>query len=570
MNLFRCFFPVKEYLEVAENNRNHSIIDANVISYHIIPYLNQNDVIRFAGVCSSWRSIVKSSQHDTTFRLAFELYDLSKQKLPNKFGDVFLLFDKVYIECFTVTKSHLYSIFTSTKISTLTLRYVSAVQFISNASLTELNVTNDKPSLNEVKAISKHFPSLKSLKLCYPNYYNGDKLIKIILQSPLSEKLESLTISSEGFTSKGFNNLFQPNVCLSNLKVLSLEIVHRYITDTEIVSINNFDSSRFPKLRSLEFVNIDLDIMSLKRILNSGIQFYTLKLFITERIALSSQNGSQFSLIDKIPSLHEIIIHLSPFNCFDSEASESTKHQITDHVLHYLTSYGTQHLCLPYCNSSHIVDICDTIDDLKTFIVCDGNIDTNSLELFCDKFSTLTTLDIRECNIGSSVKYITKLKHLTTLHVGIWDVSSEGAKYIFMMETLTDLSLINYKISNTDLKHFAKGKLRNLKTLRLTRRIPSDGVGIFATTCLPHALKLELYQVTDKAMEFLSNGNLRIHDLTLCRTNLNSNGIKFALQIKSIEKLRMPTENKTIPQSDKDEITKMAKEKHVKLCINWR
>ncbi|KAG2385699.1 hypothetical protein C9374_003514 [Naegleria lovaniensis] len=566
MNLFRCFFPIKEYLEVPEN-RNHSFIDANIITYHIIPYLNQYDVIRFAGVCSSWRSIVKSSRHDLTFRLIFERFGLSKRKLPNKFGDVFLLFDKVYIGSFTVNKSHLYSIFTSPKIATLTLNNISTIQFISNASLTELNVINVKLSSNDVKAISKHFPSLKSLKLEHNNC-NGEKLIKIILQTPLSEKLESLIISSKRFTSKGINNLFQPNVCLSNLKVLSLNLTDQY-SDMEIVSINNFDSSRFPKLHSLELVNIDLDIMSLKGILNSGIQFYTLKLFFTERFALFSQNGSQFSLIDKIPSLHEISIQLSSINSFCSKASENTKHQITDHVLRYLTSYNTQHLCLPYCNSSHIVNICDSIDDLKTFMVCDGNIDTNSLELFCDKFSTLTTLDMRECNIGSGVKHITKLKHLTTLHIGTWDISSEGAKYIFMMETLTDLSLINYQISNTDLKHFAKGKLRNLKILCLTRRISSDGIGIFATTYLPHALELYLEEATDKAMEFLSNGNLRIHDLTLWRSHLNNNGIKFALQIKSIEKLEIWTNNKTIPQSDKDEIRKMAKEKHVKLSINW-
>ncbi|KAG2373391.1 hypothetical protein C9374_012130 [Naegleria lovaniensis] len=402
------------------NTKNKHLLDSSFddIAFIIIPYLNQNEIIRFAGVCSSWRRIVISSSESKFSNILYSRKSFKEipmeTKLKNDNQQVLSMFSHFEFSKCHLTLSQFKTIFTSPKLSSLTLSYTNFTLFPSD-TLSFLSIHRINLSLDTIE----HFVELKNLKKLHLSFTNIDcDCIDFIVNGPL--KLESLSIVDNVIPLRGFSIVFNPHV-ESSLNSLKISIAQ---SNGEVLGCN-IDTIKFPHLRSLEICAI-LHRSVIDKIFNHGLQLTLLRIW-----NIGGRYQFDFSHAHQIPSLR--LFH------YNNTINVDTIQQILNTDIEYVK-----------------ISYLDTISSLSLS------------QLLSDQFISLTSLNL----FGSPMmtdcgKYIFNLKHLTQLDLSSCKIQPEICKYIFHMKSLTYIDLSSCEIGDEGLKYLSNHNLDNIQTLML-------------------------------------------------------------------------------------------------------
>ena len=480
--------------------------DDDIIIFNIIPFLDQNDMIRFASVCSSWRQSCLSPNARKEFK-TFYYYILTKLKYAMKLpiGDLPLLFTDFDIQ-HDITKSQFKSIIQSPKVTSFkTLNFYSST-FKGNyySNIRSLEITCVKLTNNDVLLVMKCLKELKNLKLSS----NGLKQVDL----NWFQTLESLSIRNP-INDNNVKQILKPN-SISNLKELELSI-HENKTKHNV----DFDATLFPNLTSLSLDGLLLHEKTITSILNSGINFKTFQYYPTENLGTEIDE-----LICKYFSKQTLLE-----NFVIGESGAAFKY-LNGNNLKQLTVFDIQ-------NISSTEDF-PLMENLLTCTLHNNRYNNYTpsnfyqFQQFCNSVPNLTSLNIYiqlSCSL-EPLTCLSNLKHLLVVYFNINDI-----KFISKIRSLESLELSD-QIDNMGIHYISKGELLNLKELRISHRANIETMKMFDDGNLKNLRYLRISFLVD-ALDCILNSSFmkQIRVLYIVATD----GIEFDTLVSWLRELNL-------------------------------
>ncbi|KAG2385730.1 hypothetical protein C9374_003545 [Naegleria lovaniensis] len=483
----RCFVGVNDEQDLINTKHNTTIIkigdemvyssfllklSEDVISDQIIPYFDAKTLISFAGVCSEWRRIVKSTkvkgvqcisvQYNAS-NLMFQsltetqISGLTKGDLNEIFSE--FSFDghigRKFKENVTFQRPMFKRLFNSKKIESLTLQSTNIItkdipsRHIS--PLTSLKLIDVDVKIEQLRIICNRLDNLTELTLIGTNI---DKRAGQIISNSKLKNLTHLTIG-DNIGSEGAEYILNSNK-LRNLKKLEFVDVMRALKKLEkyclVNHVSPIDPTKFPILCSFTSNSHFLSKEGIMNVLNSGISWKELTFVSCTR----PFDDNCLLYINKITSIEKL--------CLDNPY-----HMISSSTCKYLSSLqNLTHLEISVDNDGFI-ELCNIEpNNLKHF--CNygsetSEISEHTIQQFCDTFQNLTFLKLNNTKLGPGCMYhISQLPNLTDLRLERTNVDTESIKHISSMNLLKSLTL-GSAVSCEELRYLCHGNLINLKTL---------------------------------------------------------------------------------------------------------
>nr|CAG4712905.1 unnamed protein product [Naegleria fowleri] len=474
MSKFFTYCFVDENLDQHDSNEPIDTITSllklskEIISDHIIPYFDEKTIISFAGVCSEWRRIVKTtkvkgvqcfsvhySASNFMFQSLNEMSGLIKGDLNEIFSE-FFIHGKVGNKNVTFERSVFKRLFNSKKVESLTLESTNIItKDIPSkhcSTLTNLKLINVEVSEENLRILCTRLERLTELTLIGNNI---GKRAGLILSNSKLKNLTHLTIGN-GVGNEGAEFLLTSDK-LRNLKKREfVEIAGPYI-DGSVKHVPRIDSSKFPSLCCFTSRRHLLCKEGIMNVLNSGIPWKELSLISCETL-----DDDCLLHISKITSIEKLCL-AEPF---DGRTSCLKAYK-------YLSSLQNMtHLEIRSDNDG-LLELCNMkTNNLKHF--CNYRSQTTSevseyaIQKFCDTFLNLTFLKFYNNNLGSGCMcHISKLPNLIDLQLDRTNVNMKDIKYISRMNHLKSL-VFGSPISCEGMRDICDGSLINLTTLIFT------------------------------------------------------------------------------------------------------
>ena len=490
------------------------------IIYIILPCLHQNEIIKFAGVCSSWRRIVIDASEGSFSNVLYHRSEFKKipMKIENKSENqqVLLMFSKFDFSDCNLTLSQFKRIFMSTKLTSLTLCRTNIMIFPSE-SLTFLTINQINLSLNNIEQLILQLKNLKNLSLLHTDV--DCECIDLIINN---NQLESLIIEQKIISERGFSAVFNPhfNSSLNTLHVKSL--------NTEEFLSFNIDTLKFAHLRTLEIIGL-FDRLVLEKIFNYGLELTYLAILTTSIMSYDVD----FSYVHQIPSLKSFSYN-GPLNNVDVQ---QFLNKDMEHIL--------------------FSDL-DTVSSL------------NLSRILCDKYTSLISLELSNCELPTNCgQYIYNLKHLTKLDMGYSKIQSTICGYIFKMKTLVHLNLKCCKLRDDGLKYLEHHNLDNIQTLILEENeFTYIGFEYLIRAKFHRPLKyLSIFDhINNKGtIHFDTDHTLNVKTLFICDRYIDYRGVISILQNCIIEELII--KKPQLLYLGSHTIKQLSKKNHVKVVM---
>ncbi|KAG2374499.1 hypothetical protein C9374_010783 [Naegleria lovaniensis] len=515
------------------------LLSGDLIVFGVVPYLNQNDYIRLAGVCSEWRRAIlwaasstllpttTTPIHDKVYsnRLRREKF---LQKIKGRHHDMFQLFSKFEFRDCQLMNAHFKTMFHSQTISSIQLNNTNFVSssilpsHVDLKTLKDLHLVNITLSTSDVQNIARglrHFNKLTLTNngmdhrgvslLLQGNYCNlvSFKIFNPIGCEGVTELLNSEVISQ-------LKELFIGNLKSDEQKGVS-NIVH-----------NSVHSRDLAKLESLELLFTRLDPTSFNSILKRATNLK----YLGCKSPLSPEYSSKtidYTLISQMHSIESI--------SFFGSASRTISHQIISHLNHHPNLNRIDFLSLTH--SQPLQELCKGNNDLKFFRAYLDITRAEDLKTLFTRFQNITTLILGRCNLNNEcLKSISLLCNVIDLDVSENVFDSEGVKYLCQMKSLERINMDSCQnLCDRTLQYISKGNLIRLNYLSLYHTPITDRGLIFLSESrsLPSLslLDIGLTQIGDEGLVALSKGVLKdqIKDLYLHYTKTGFQGLSRVL-----------------------------------------